>query len=269
MNLQLLDGVKGLTKRVNQAKEEFAETMGDPVRRAECFAKKFEKAGADVVCVQECSSTFTRAMAERGYVSTEQAKVDGKWKTHSKDGSVIFLNTKTMKRKFELLPATKVDNHEDNKLVEIIAKRRGTNQSVFIFDFHGSASNAKQARDFISHAKQAFENADLPANALFVGAGDANPKTAAEMEELGEHIDEEGCQATNVGDTSMKERELTPQHSKTWDAVSMPKDLIVTLKKSQLRNQTANFLGYQMAKGTKLPSTEVGSDHIPVGAEIS
>jgi len=270
-------GRNTLTDRVNQAKMEFREFLGDTYKRGLAFAKKFVKQEVDLAVVQEPDANFVRAMLENGFVATDRENVDGIWKLRTDSGGVLFANTKTVKREYTLFPYEKGADPKKKfarGIFQMIDGRR-----VYLKNIHGSSDNAMEARDEFTKGSQEFDNlqkitdpADksyLGPNAYCVIAGDTNVKNEKELIALGESLDNAGLVATNVGRyTVSKEREITTQ-PKVGVKDIQQKDFIATKKRATLKRVTVGFKPYQAQDGRRLPDKKSGgSDHLPVIADI-
>lgn len=272
-NYHMLAKKDGLIERVNQAKQEFAtEILG---RKAEVCARKFEKAKADIVTVQECTAEFAQAMKEHGFESTYYEIKDGeivkdakgKPKARSEVGSVVFWNRNTFKRKFELIPYAESD--DKHKATGVILKERESGRYVGVKGIHGSANDVTVAMQQFEDGTDDFtEYAKKYPGLIKIIAGDLNPKSIAETEQILTKVDAKGWHATNVVVSTRKKRKVTPQHTKVDEEVEELKDFIMTPKGVQIRYQTVGWKRYRLPGTEKLPNKNIRSDHAPVGAEI-
>jgi hypothetical protein len=261
MNLRLIHSVPGLPKRVNQAKAEFTTSSGDIMKRAEFFANKYAEENAGIVCVQECNAHLINAMRDRGFVSTEYVRnKSGGYEKRSSVGAVIFLNAKIFKRDYQDISYSAKD--KQHKSTAIVAELLHSSKKVFINSFHGSSSTSSEATTWIREAHDQYKKSSAD---IFVSAGDTNANDQAEINAVYTLADQLKCVGTNLGNTTAKEREITPQ-PKVGILNKSQKDIIIT--NAKIEKQTLDFKEHQMEEGRCLPDGESRSDHLTGGAVL-
>lgn len=113
------------------------------------------------------------------------------------------------------------------------------------------------------------ENAGLQ---LVIGI-DANTKSDQDVEDLKAHLESLGLTATSVGPTTIKQRMVTAQHSKSGRFAVDEEDYLITLKPEHggaflLTHETVGFKEEKANIEVPLPNISNPSDHYPVGATL-
>lgn len=270
MNIHL---VSHMMDRVNQAKVEFAKKLGDPQKRAQFFAEKFAAENADVVFAQECDRYLPQEMAKLGYFSTERKPVPDKedpanikWELNSKDGSVIFLNSKT----FKGASIHPYDEEEDpkHKTTVITADFFDAQRPVVLASCHVSDGNNLKIFSILNRVTEIYQK-DKDAGAVVIGL-DANPQSKEQESDIRERLKEKGLKTIKVGNTEVKRRKITLLHKKINLLFRREKNMIIADAQTNfdMKNGTVGFKKPPLDSDMLLPHEQIPSDQAPVGVKI-
>jgi hypothetical protein len=266
MNIHLASGIMG---RVNQAKLDFAKTLGDPQKRAQFFAEKFAAANADVVFVQECDRHLPKEMAKLGYFSTERRPVSDKddpantrWELNSKDGSVVFLNSKTFKGAW--VHPYDEGNDPKHKTTVVTADLLDFDRPMILASSHVSDGNNKSVFSIIERVANAYEKEK---HAGFVIGLDANPQSREDEENIRGYVKDHHHTTVKAGPTSWKKRKISLLERKVNLPVCVEKNMIIANAPTNftMTNVTVGFKKPPLNTKILLPSQEIPSDQAPLG----
>ncbi len=226
LNLHLISQDKNMIDEVNLVKELFAQTLGNPVRRAQSFKEKLIDAGAGVLFTQE-SDDFTRqALVEDGLFLPVNEQ-------NPKDGCFIFLRSNIWQPTYEILSIDGYEGFQKGR-VNLILATMHTGEQFLLASAHGNSTNAEDGRLQITLIMNEFHKLkqergydDLQ---LLIGM-DANTKTESDVIALQKHLSNLELVGTNVGPTTVKRRMVTVQHSKAGKLSIDEKEYLINLQR--------------------------------------
>lgn len=265
MNFHLVIDNEETIKDINRAKLLFIQTLGNSKRRATHFLEKFRLAQSSVVFTQECDNIFPKVLAKDFHPIDLQ---------NPSDGCFIFLKKDLWNKNYEMVPITEYSDYEEGKINIIFAKTL-QGEEFLLASCHGNSTKAEDGRLQIQLIMKKFEELrsfypDLP---LVIGI-DANTKNPEDVQKLRILLKELGLIASNVGPTTVKQRMVTVQWSKSQRYAIDEEDYIITLtpQKGGKYNLTHQTVGFQEQKADPkivLPNIYNPSDHYPVGCQLT
>ncbi len=250
-------------EQVNQVKRLFAETLGDPKRRAELLKERLRKGNADLLFTQE-SDLYTREALVKGgeFLPVEQQ--------NDQDGTFVFLRSAKWDPNPQVLTVEGYDGFEKGRLNLLLARLK-SGPSFLLASAHGASTDASDGRRQVSLVYQKFQELvkEHPTLQLVMGM-DANTKTPEEVADLEKHLEKLGLVGTSVGPTTVKQRMVTVQHSKVGKLSIDEEDYIITLQEQQggryiMTDPTVGFQSGPADSKQLLPDLNNPSDHYPVG----
>lgn len=250
--------------QVNNVKESFTATLGDPKRRASLFKEKIIAAQTKVLFTQECDKSVLKSLTINNlFLSIKDQNF--------KDGTVVLLKSDFWQPDYELIPFEDYDGYKKGELTAILATAKTTQQKFLLAACHGSSTRPEdgrlQIRKIVEKVDQLINEHSEPIY-LIIGI-DANTKTRQDVNDLKQLLDSLGLIATHVGPTTIKRRMVTVQHAKAGKFAVDEEDYII-VKKDQLslHNATINFTQSSADPNIALPNMENQSDHYPVSALV-
>ncbi len=269
LNLHLAAADELMIEKVNEVKACFAESLGNPLHRAQSFKEKLIEANAAVVFTQESDAIVPQVLTEDGFF----LPVD---KQNPLDGTYIFLRSDFWEQNYKIIKFDNYPGYLKGRLNVILATTLD-GQKFLLASGHGHSTLAEDGRLQISYVKEKFDQLlKLPVNdglQLLIGI-DANTKSEEDINKLRLHLDSLGLVGTKVGPTTIKRRMVTAQHAKAGIFAVDEEDYLITLKlenggKFAFENLTVGFKKDKPDVRIPLPNIENPSDHYPVGAEMT
>ncbi|NNM43923.1 MAG: hypothetical protein HKM07_06235 [Chlamydiae bacterium] len=269
LNLHLVSTDSSLIRQINNVKDVFARTLGNPSAKANAFKEKLLAADSSVVFTQESDLILPEVLMQDELF----LPID---KQNPQDGCFIFLRRDVWEPNYEMIAIEGYEGFKEGKMNAILAARKKTGEKFLLSSCHGHSTKAEDGRLQISLVMEKFfqlskkpENANLQ---LLIGI-DANTKTEEDVKKLREHFDTLGLVATSVGPTTIKRRMVTAQHSKMGRVAIDEEDYLITLKPKSggrflLTHPTVGFKKEMPDINQYLPSQDNQSDHYPVGVTI-
>lgn len=265
LNLHLISENEDLINQVNQVKEIFARTLGDPKVRAESFRAKLISSGSGVVFTQESDSLVPQLLTGDGLF----LPVD---RQNAQDGAFVFLRSDLWEAEYEVIP---VKEYEDSGCMNVVlAARKGSGKKFLLAACHGHSTQPEDGRRQIFLVMEIFHELSKQENLQLLIGTDANTKTQKDVQMFKEHLDSLGLTATDVGPTTVKRRMVTVQHAKAGRFAIDQEDYLITLKPEnggqlQFSHVTIGFKEENVDINQPLPNVDNPSDHYPVGAAVS
>lgn len=266
LNLHLISAQsEDFIHQVNQVKEVFANTLGDPLARAKAFRDKLIASDSGLLFTQESDALVPQILTNDGLF----LPIDSQ---NPKDGTFIFLRSDLWEPDYQVLPVKEYD--ENGSMNVVLATRKGSGQKFLLAACHGHSTKPEDGRHQISLVMKLFHELSEQENLqLFIGT-DANTKTDNDVEMLRAHLDSLGLIATDVGPTTVKRRMVTVQHSKAGRFATDQEDYLITLKPElggqfQFSHITVGFKEENANINDPLPNMDNPSDHYAVGATMS
>lgn len=269
LNLHLIADEQ-LIQQINNVKEIFARTIGNPEARAVAFRDKLIAADSGVVFTQE-SDTFVPEALNQGNLYLPVSK------QNPADGCYVFLRSDIWEADYEIIPISTYEGYKDGVMSVVLATRIDNQAKFLLASCHGHSTKPEDGRLQISLVMEQFHRlSQMPENRslqLLIGI-DANTKSESDVRMLNEHLDTLGLVATSVGPTTIKRRMVTAQHSKMGRFAIDEEDFLITLKHEnggmfKLTNPTVGFSEDKPDATRVLPNIDNPSDHYPVGAIVT
>lgn len=269
LNLHLIAEGENLVNEVNQAKEYFAQTLGNATQRAALFRENLIAGNASLLFTQEGDAQTREALVGDGLFHSVDAQ-------NPQDGTWVFLRSDVWEPTYEVISVEKYKGFHEGRINLIVATTR-QGERFLLASAHGHSTNAADGRlqvtlimDIFCELKHQKGYHDLQ---LLIGM-DANTKTEKDVAAFQEHLQSLGLVGTDVGPTTVKKRMLTVQHSKAGKLAIDQEDYLITLqpkhgRKYALTNPTVGFAQGPADPNRMLPDIGNPSDHYPVGATLS
>jgi hypothetical protein len=258
-----------LIEQVNRAKAVFAQTLGNPQKKAEMVAATLLAQDAGVLFTQEADAHTTRALTESGAFHKVEQQIQG-------DGTHVFLRSDLWEPDYEIIPVEGYQGGRKGALNLILATQTEDGSRYLLAAGHGNSTQPEDGRKQIAIVKEAYESlVQEPQNKglqLIIGI-DANTKTAEDVEKLHQHFNALGLVGTSVGITTVKQRMMTMQHTKAFRMATDEEDFLIVLKPENggcfaLDKPTVGFSKLSPDPLRMLPDLQNPSDHYPVGATL-
>lgn len=269
LNLHLVSQEPDLIPQINKVKQLFAATLADPQVRAESFREKLIHAGTSALFTQESDTYVPKALLKDELFLPAASQ-------NSLDGTLVFLKSSEWETPYEIVPISGYEGYAKGKINLILAKHKPSGQKFLLGAAHGNSTNPEDGRLQIRLIKDEYDRlAKKPENQglqLLIGI-DANTKSEKDVEDLHKHLDTLGLVGTTVGPTTVKQRMVTVQNSKSGRFAVDEEDFLITLKRTQgsaytLTHPTVGFKEQKADPTIPLPNLENLSDHYPVGATL-
>jgi hypothetical protein len=269
LNLHLISQEPDLIPQINKVKQLFAATLGDPQVRADTFREKLIKADTSVLFTQESDTFVPKALLKEQLFLPATSQ-------NTLDGTLVFLKSSDWETPYEIVPVSGYEGYAKGRINLILAKHKPTGQKFLLGAAHGNSTNPEDGRLQIQLIKEQFDRlAQKPENQglqLLIGI-DANTKSEKDVEDLHKHLDSLGLVGTSVGPTTIKQRMVTAQNSKSGRFAVDEEDFLITLKRDHggayaLTHPTVGFKEQKADTSKPLPNLENLSDHYPVGATL-
>lgn len=265
LNLDLIAQAT-LIDEVNDVKKSFAQSLGDPDKRALAFRKKVLDRDTKVLFLQEADKQ-TRD------ISTKDALFLGTGKQNTQDGTVVLLASDFWAHHYEVIPFDQYARYKTGGLTAILARQKDTQQLFLLASGHGHSVQTEDGREQIQVVAKKLEQLIQERNEeifLIIGT-DANTKTKDDVKAFRKMLDDLGLISTQVGPTTIKRRMVTVQHGKAGLYTVDEEDYII-VKKDQLAlsNVTVGFgkPGEKANVTVSLPNLHNQSDHYAVSALV-
>lgn len=265
LNLHLISVDPELIEQVNKVKQVFANTLGDPVARANSLREKLIAADSGVLFTQESDALVPKILTEDGlYLPVDRQNLQ--------DGTLIFLRSDLWEPDYEIIPIDDYEGYKSGRMNVILAKRKDSGQRFLLASGHGHSTKSEDGRLQISLIMEKFHQLSDGDLQLIIGI-DANTKTEEDVKLFREHLDSLGLIGTSAGPTTIKQRMVTAQHSKAGRFAVDEEDYLITLKPEnggqfQFSHVTVGFKEESADINKPLPNIENPSDHYPVGAML-
>ncbi len=267
LNLHLVAQDPGMIEQINQVKEIFANTIGEPKSRAQALKKKLLVANSGVLFTQECDAFLPHTLTCDGTFWP----VD---KQNPQDGCFIFLRRDLWEPDYELIDIEGYAGFKEGRMVVILATRKNSDEKFLLASCHGHSTMAEDGRLQVTLVMKTFHQLSQDLDLQLLIGIDANTKTEEDGRLLREHLDHLGLTATSVGPTTIKKRMVTAQHAKAGKVAIDEEDYLITLKPENggrflLTHSTVGFKEERADINKPLPNRDNPSDHYPVGATLS
>ncbi len=269
LNLHLIFHDEAMISQINNVKQIFANTLGNPIERAKIFRDKLIAADASIVFTQESDAIVPRLLAEDGLFHPVDVQ-------NPTDGTFVFLRGDTWAPSYEIISVEDYEEYGRGRLSLVLATKKDTREKFLLASSHGNSTRAEDGRLQIAKIVEKFhqltkllENKDLQ---LVIGI-DANTKSEEDVELLRNQLQSIGLVATSVGPTTVKKRMVTAQHSKAGRFAVDEEDYVIVLKPEngglyQMANPTVGFRKEKPDPTITLPNIDNPSDHYPVGTTL-
>ncbi len=266
LDLHLISGVdEDFINQVNKVKKVFADTLGDPLARAEAFRDKLIVSDSGVVFTQESDALVPQILTSEGLFLPVENQ-------NPHDGTFVFLRSDLWEPDYQVIP---VQEYQENGCMNVvIATRKGSGQKFLLAACHGHSTKSEDGRRQISLVMEIFQKKAKHENLQLLVGTDANTKTHKDVQLFREHLDALGLMATDVGPTTVKRRMVTVQHAKAGRFAVDQEDYLITLKSEnggqfEFSQVTVGFKEEDVDINKPLPNIDNPSDHYPVGATMS
>ncbi|MBX9923037.1 MAG: hypothetical protein K2Y01_02905 [Rhabdochlamydiaceae bacterium] len=269
LNLHLVSQDPQMIVDINKAKEQFANTIGDPKIRADFFKSKVMQAESAVIFAQESDAIVPQILEENG----DFLPVAGQ---NLQDGTIIFLRSDVWEPEYEVLSLEEYEGFASGKVNLLLATHKKTGQKFLLASGHGHSTRAEDGRLQVTLVMETFHKLlQDPKNSglqLLMGT-DANTKTEEDVKKFQEHADRLGLITTRSGPTTIKKRMVTVQHSKSGRSTMDEEDYLLTLKPENggcfsFSHLTVGFQEEGLDLSVFLPSKEYPFDHYSVGVSL-
>lgn len=270
LNLDLVAQDPAMIPKINHVKKSFAETLGNPLVRAEELRNKLIEANASVLFTQESDSFVPEELIKEGLFHPINTQNPG-------DGTFVLLRSTDWEADYELISIEGYDGFQKGRLNVILATQKQTGMKFMLASAHGNSTRAEDGRLQISKITEKYHTlAQLPGNQslqLVIGI-DANTKTEQDVLDLKDHLELLGLEGTEAGPTTIKMRMVTAQHGKAGRFAIDEEDYLIILKPDlgglfRMDRVTVGFQEDPQDPLVPLPNIKNGSDHYPVGATLS
>ena len=225
LNLHLVSQDPQMIVDINKAKEQFANTIGDPKIRADFFKSKIMQAESAVIFAQESDAIVPQILEKNG----DFLPVAGQ---NLQDGTIIFLRSDVWEPEYEVLSLEEYEGSASGKVNLLLATHKKTGQKFLLASGHGHSTRAEDGRLQVTLVMETFHKLlQDPKNSglqLLMGT-DANTKTEEDVKKFQEHADRLGLITTRSGPTTIKKRMVTVQHSKSGRSTMDEEDYLLTL----------------------------------------
>lgn len=263
LNLEL---VAEMIPQVNQVKEIFTKTLGDPVARANGFRDKLIASGTSVLFTQESDALVPEVLTKDGLFHP----VD---RQNLQDGTLVFLRSDIWEPDYEIVDIEGYSGFQSGRLNVILATEKESGRRFVLASGHGSSTKPEDGRLQIQLIMEKFHQLSDGNLQLFIGI-DANTKTEEDVHDFRNHLDILGLKATQAGPTTIKKRMVTAQHAKSGRFAVDEEDYLITLKADhggqfQFTHVTVGFVEEKADIDQPLPNIHNPSDHYPVGAVMA
>jgi hypothetical protein len=266
MNLHLIAGHPGLIEDVNQVKAFFAQTFGNPEKKAGAFREKITEAGTCVLFTQESDGSIKKELTGSGqFLSVDQQNPEG--------GCYVFLKSDVWNPDYACIALDEPHRSKHKRINLILAQLQQSGERFLLASCHGDSTNALDGREKVRLVLEKHRELSdqYPGLQLVIGI-DANTKSEEDVDALRALVEECGAIATQVGPTTIKKRMVTVQHSKAGREAKDEEDFLITLKVENgghylLTNPTVGFTEKPYPSRT-LPDSANLSDHYPVGVTL-
>lgn len=264
LNLHLISQNPGLIENVNFVKKQFAETLGNSQKRAEIFKEKLLKANAGILFTQESDTLIPSLLTQDGSFLPIQQQ-------NPSDGTFVLLRSDLWEPNYEIIPLSGYEGYHEGKISIILATRKESGEKFLLASGHGHSTKAEDGRLQITLIVDKFHELQkqYPNLQLLIGI-DANTKSDDDVRLFREHLNSLGLVATNVGPTTIKQRMVTSQNSKSGRFAIDEEDYVITLKNGMFvfANPTIGFKVEKPDLNRPLPNLDNQSDHYPVGVQL-
>lgn len=263
LNLHLASVDQELIEQINQVKEIFAHTLGDPTARANGLKDKLVASNSGVLFTQESDAITPQMLTNDGLF----LPVD---RQNPLDGTFVFLRSDLWEPDYEIVPIEDYEGFEKGVLNVILATRKDSNEKFLLASCHGHSTRPADGRLQISLVMDKFHQLSDGNLQLLIGI-DANTKSEADVQLFNAHLETLGLTATQAGPTTIKKRMVTAQHSKAGRMAIDQEDYLITLKpenggRFQFTHLSVGFKEESPDIHRCLPNVDNPSDHYPVGA---
>lgn len=269
LHLHLITHNVPMIPQINNVKQVFAETLGNPSVRAQMFREQFIAANASVIFTQESDVIVPLLLSENGLFHSTINQ-------NPADGTFVFLRSNIWDPSYQAITIDDYEGYHKGRLNVVLATKKDSGEKFLLASCHGNSTRAEDGRlqiqkimEKFHQLNQSLENKDLQ---LVIGI-DANTKTDKDVELLHEHLESLGLMATSVGPTTIKKRMVTIQHAKAGRFAIDEEDYVIVLKSEngglyQMTNPTVGFKEERPDPTITLPNVNNPSDHYPVGATL-
>lgn len=267
LDLHLVAEIPGLVTQINEVKQTFARTLGDPKARATAFRQQLIDADNGVLFTQEADATIRQELLKEGlYLPVDKQGTIG--------ATLVFLRSDLWEPDYTVIPIEDYEGYAKGRLSLILATHQATGEKFLLASGHGNSTRAEDGRLQVRLVMDQFHQlAQNPANAglqLIMGI-DANTKNETDVALLHQLLDTLGLVATKVGPTTVKKRMVTAQHSKAGRMAIDEEDFLITLQPEMggryaLTSPTLGFSSEAPDQSRALPDINNRSDHYSVGA---
>lgn len=266
LNLHLVSEDSSMIDQINQVKERFATTLGDPIARANALKDKLITSGSAILFTQESDALVPQTLTRDGLF----LPVD---RQNLQDGTFVLLRSDQWEPDYEIIAIESYEGFKNGRINAILAIHKSSGQKFLLASCHGHSTRPEDGRLQISLIMEKFYQLSKGDLQLLIGI-DANTKTETDVNAFREHLDHLGLVGTEAGPTTVKKRMVTSQHSKAGRFAIDEEDYLITLKpesggKFQLSDLTIGFKKEKPDTTQSLPNIDNPSDHYPVGATIS
>jgi hypothetical protein len=265
LNLDLVSANPEMIAQINQVKDVFIHTLGDPVSRAETLKSHLLDAGCGILFTQECDTIVPLKLMDEGLFH----HVDSQ---NLKDGTLIILRSDVWEADYDVIPINDYDGAQSGRMNVILATKKDDGQRFLLASCHGNATNPEDGRLQISLVMEKFHQLNDGNLQVLIGI-DANTKTDEDVELFMEHLDLLHLTCTQAGPTTIKKRMVTAQNSKSGRFAIDEEDYLITLKpeaggRYTFSHVTVGFKEERANINQPLPNIHNPSDHYPVGAVL-
>lgn len=265
LNLHLISVHPDLIEQVNNVKQIFANTLGDPIARAHALKEKLIAADTSVLFTQESDDRVVQTLTSDGLFHPVEPQ-------NPKDGTLVFLRSDIWEPHYTIVPIEGYEGFNAGRMNVILATLKGTDQKFLLAACHGHSTRSEDGRLQISLIMEKYLQLNDGTLQLLIGI-DANTKSEEDVALFREHLDSLGLMCTEVGPTTVKRRMSTAQHGKACKLAIDEEDYLITLKPQSggyfdLANVTVGFKEPPVDINKALPNLDNPSDHYPVGATL-
>ncbi len=263
LNLELISSNQEMIAQVNQVKDIFGRTLGDPIARANLFKDRFIASDSVVLFTQESDALVPQTLTSDGlFLSVDRQ--------NPQDGTLILLRSDLWEPNYEILSIENYEGFKAGRMNVILATRKDSGQQFLLASCHGHSTKSEDGRLQIQLIMQKFHQLNDGNLQLIIGI-DANTKTEEDVKLFKEHLEKLGLMSTQAGPTTIKKRMVTAQHSKAGRFAIDEEDYLITLKPEfggqfQFSHITVGFKEQIADTNQPLPNIHNPSDHYPVGA---
>lgn len=264
LNLHLIGMNPEMIENVNRAKEIFAQTLGDPITRADTLKNKLIASNTEVLFTQESDALIPQTLDGLFHPIDRQ---------NLQDGTIVLLRSDKWEPDYEIISIDDYAGFKAGRMNVILATRKESGQKFLLASCHGHSKNPEDGRLQIKLIMNKFDQLSDGNLQLFIGI-DANTKTEDDVILFREHLDGLGLICTKTGPTTVKKRMVTAQHAKAGRFAIDEEDYLIALGTEsggqfQFSNVTVGFKEEKVDITQPLPNMHNQSDHYPVGAEMA